>query len=1047
VKTLPLLFSFLCTLGCGTDDPAPQVVEPEPIDQQPEPVPEPEPVIDPLDEAMGLLERGQLGEATGAIEALLGEQPENDELWYALELCALGSGQPAELLDRLSVTEAIGGRDLPHHSLRATLALAAERPADAVDAALALRGKDDALSATFLAMALQAGGNVPKKDLDPESPNDALLLAVSESNPRKLEPLLTTAKQVEGWRAALLRAQTILALEDDERLPEVLAELEAAASSDDPRAKLAAAAMRVELVEEPAEQLEIVLAAAESAMAVHNTIEGTRLRARAVDLQLQLGLADEAHELAKAHLEALPDGNSPLRDQASIFTVNAALAAGEVAESISLIDAALAAEEPPAASAELAAALTRAAWRSCDTKALASAAESLPESAAPAAQGMSALCSGDLTTARDKLAAAEVDGPLAVDTQLALAWAWFGEAEAIAAAQGAFTAAEQLGWAATRLEAGLALERHARVNRDLTKAGAAIAALEVDAPPALQAELHVRRRAQGMDPGPLPTIEDEPALVTAWRGFTTPATPGETPSTGIVAWAEAHQALKAGGAGEAKEALNRAFPHIPVRRQGRWSPPLALDGADGPTLDADASAAIGLTGRGGEDALLALHEFSHYRDFQRLAASVGYDWTIGLDEQARSAFAQAYSREHARSLLWLLGTAPFPSEAREATLTSVPELDCLGGMSAPLDVAGVRTGYAETALFSIRLGAETGELLLVTPSTTRVTPFEKPEKIRGWVQDYLDALGRGRAFGGSATDPRAGDAFRRAVIDGVVGDLVGIARYLVVADPEIMRLPWAVLPEQVEGRRYLADIRTVSSLPYLGGGDSTATAPEGGYKPDFLGISREEMVALEEMSTDELAVTDEVTRTMLEAGLKPQGETNSIARLFGGGYSVVKQGAEATQEAFLGTLAEGKQPGEEQNGFRTARYLHLAGIPAGPAGGFEWTDGHTLLPQLACEDISAKLVVVSTGPSPEVQLVRAQALRDAGATGVLVAMWNPPPILRSRYLTSVYDALNRERAPARALAEARETLVNTLGADGGQADPSYWGAFLYVGAP
>jgi hypothetical protein len=285
------------------------------------------------------------------------------------------------------------------------------------------------------------------------------------------------------------------------------------------------------------------------------------------------------------------------------------------------------------------------------------------------------------------------------------------------------------------------------------------------------------------------------------------------------------------------------------------------------------------------------------------------------------------------------------------------------------------------------------------------------------------------------------------VIDGVVGDLVGIARYLVVADPEIMRLPWAVLPEQVEGRRYLADIRTVSSLPYLGGGDRTATAPEGGYKPDFLGISREEMVALEEMSTDELAVTDEVTRTMLEAGLKPQGETNSIARLFGGGYSVVKQGAEATQEAFLGTLAEGKQPGEEQNGFRTARYLHLAGIPAGPAGGFEWTDGHTLLPQLACEDISAKLVVVSTGPSPEVQLVRAQALRDAGATGVLVAMWNPPPILRSRYLTSVYDALNRERAPARALAEARETLVNTLGADGGQADPSYWGAFLYIGAP
>jgi CHAT domain-containing protein len=63
-------------------------------------------------------------------------------------------------------------------------------------------------------------------------------------------------------------------------------------------------------------------------------------------------------------------------------------------------------------------------------------------------------------------------------------------------------------------------------------------------------------------------------------------------------------------------------------------------------------------------------------------------------------------------------------------------------------------------------------------------------------------------------------------------------------------------------------------------------------------------------------------------------------------------------------------------------------------------------------------------------------------------MWDVPPILRSRYLTSVYDALNRERSPARALAEARESLQTAdLTGESHQNDPSYWGAFLYIGAP
>jgi len=1036
VKTLPLLFSALWAAGCTQDD-TPPVQDIPPADGQveQEPEPEPEPTVDPMLEAMAMVQRGELTAAMPAVEALLGEHADDPALWYALELCALGSGHPGELLDRLSVTEAIGGQELAHHSLRATLALAAQRHADTVDAAFALRATDPGLSSVFMARALLAGATVATDTLDPEQPGDALVLLTTEANPSKQEALTELAAQVDGWRAALLRAQILTDRQDEDLLDAIGAELDTVAASDDPRAVLAEAQMRLGMMDDPALAAPVALAAADKLMAAHNTIAATELLAGGIDLLLMQGLADQAFELSTKHLEALPAEPSPVRATATTFAIDAAIAAGELRQGVELASAAMSADEPGPSDAELALGMTRAAWRLCDLSALDTAAKALPEPQAAIAQGMSSQCTGDLQQARERLASGQADGPLAVDAQLALAWAWFSEDASVDASQAALGAAIELGWATNIIEAGLALERHARVTRQIEPATQVLTALDIDASPALQAELYARRTTLGLEAPVFPTIADEPALVTAWRGFAEP-TPAaaEQPSTGIAAWADARNALRAGAAGESKQAFDRAMPALPVRRQGRWTPPLALDGADGPGLDTDVDAALDLTNKGGEDALLALHEFSHFRDFQRMAASVGYDWTIGLDAQAKAAFTEAYGREQARTLLWLAGTAPFPTEARDATTAAIPEQTCFAGISAPLDVADVRTQYAETALFSIRLGTRSGEMLLVTPSSTKVKRFDKPDQLRGWVEGYLTALNTGRAFGGGSTNPRDGDRFRHEVIDGVIGDLVGIARYLVVADADVMRLPWAVLPEQIEGRRYLADIRTVSSLPYLGTGRIEPQAPEGGYKPDFLGLSREEMTKLEDMSQEELAVTDDVTRTMLEAGLKPQGETSSIARLFGGGYSLVKQGSETDKASFDDNLP-------------AARYLHLAGIPASPSGGFLWVDGETRLPELACADTSVRLAVLSTGPSPEIQLVRAQALRDAGADGVLVAMWNPPPILRSRYLTSVYDALNRERAPARALAEARETLVNTLGADGGQADPSYWGAFLYVGAP
>ena len=95
----------------------------------------------------------------------------------------------------------------------------------------------------------------------------------------------------------------------------------------------------------------------------------------------------------------------------------------------------------------------------------------------------------------------------------------------------------------------------------------------------------------------------------------------------------------------------------------------------------------------------------------------------------------------------------------------------------------------------------------------------------------------------------------------------------------------------------------------------------------------------------------------------------------------------------------------------------------------------------------SRLVVISTSMGRSEQLLRAHALLEAGAQNVLVAMWNPPQMVRRRYLTSVYDSLNRDRTPGRALAEARESLVADASRSADQTDPSYWGAYLLVGEP
>ncbi len=1030
----------LWPLGCGDDEEVKPVepAEPQQVVEAPEPEPE-EPELGKFELALQLGDQGRHEEALGALEPLLAERPEDGQLWIALERSAIAAGKAGELLDRLSVTEAIGGQEAWHHALRATLALAAERPMDAIDAANALRGVDAGASAAFRIQAARLGATLPLKEMEADKPEDALVLAALGTREIQRQEALDTSAALQGWRAGFERARVALELDDRER---ALKELDAVAAAEDSRAKLCAARLRLENTEEDSEVASIATRAAAAAAEAQDGTSAAGFLKIAVDAELRQGRILEALELARSFLAKRgEDEQGPVLAALAVQVAEAALAAGEAEEALGLATRAMAGEGLDELLLDGARSRARAAWLLCDVEALDEAAAALPQDQAGVVVGLKAQCEGDAAKARQALLPAGLPAAFAFDVSLARGLAWIEQPQAVAAAQRALELAEELGRPVARLQAGLALERHARLASDPQHAEAALQLLAEGAPsPALQMELFARRLAQGGTALQAPpAAADEPDLLASWRGFgpggaLTGGDAGEGDASGIAAWAQARAALQAGNTARARVALRRAMGSLPSARQGRWAPLLALDGGDGLSVEPDMAQVADMVGRGGEEVAIALHEWAHYLDYRRLLAFHGGEFLQALEDEPARAFRAAHAAESAHSLLWLAGSGPFPAEQREALAKSYPTDPCHQGMQAPPTIDDIRLRYGNTAIFSIRLGYDKGEVLLITPTTARRFPIPVASKLRKDAEAYLTALGRGKAFTGKASNPRPGDRFRKAVLDPGVSDLVGIARYLVVADPELLRLPWYALPEQVEGRRYLADIRTVSAGFYLGGITPDKDAPVAGFQPDFYGVSREVLPDYDEMDAEAIADADEVTQTMIAAGLKNPGELASISRLFGGGFSVISRDSKATGEAFRTNSAH-------------ARYVHLVGLETAPGAGLPWVDGHSLQPAIGCTPLDAQLVVISTSPDPELQMLRAQAFMDAGAKNVLVAVWNPPQAVRSRYLTAVYDALNRDRAPGRALAEARESLLNDMSRGGDQTDPSYWGAYLLFGAP
>jgi hypothetical protein len=61
--------------------------------------------------------------------------------------------------------------------------------------------------------------------------------------------------------------------------------------------------------------------------------------------------------------------------------------------------------------------------------------------------------------------------------------------------------------------------------------------------------------------------------------------------------------------------------------------------------------------------------------------------------------------------------------------------------------------------------------------------------------------------------------------------------------------------------------------------------------------------------------------------------------------------------------------------------------------------------------------------------------------------WDVPDGARVKYLSSMYDSMNQERPPPRALFEGRRALLKDTLMGEDKDDPSLWGGFLLFGRP
>ncbi len=467
---------------------------------------------------------------------------------------------------------------------------------------------------------------------------------------------------------------------------------------------------------------------------------------------------------------------------------------------------------------------------------------------------------------------------------------------------------------------------------------------------------------------------------------------------------------------------HQAFAAAPSHHSGPWTPVTVQDGRRGPDFDQDAALLVGHGHQSAAFALLAAHDWWHASSSIQSAFELGDDPSVALPADQRIAYNDAHARVRAQQLRWLAGVGDAPSAdlealvAADASALKDPGFARALAPAAP-DYAEVQAGLKGLAIVSYRLGPKNGEGVVITADGTAARSLTKVPEVHQAAARLAEALRA--AKGGSSGDAVAteGNTLRVQLVEPFSEDLTGVGRYLVLADAELWELSMSVLPEQQTGRRYLADIRTISYANSTGDAWREPGKPAGRYLPEYLGISK---LSSEDSRSDD--------------GTPQPTETENTGRHFDAALRTIVDGGESTDTLFLE-----KTP--------NARFIHLSEVGVGDRAAIVLGGGEVQLYQIRELDLTGRAVTINSAVDPAVGRRWAQAFRAAGCETVITTTWDTPASTRSKYVYSFYESLIQHGSPSRALLQARQVLREEQTVRGVGGDPSWWGGYLVHGQP
>ncbi|MBM4393506.1 MAG: hypothetical protein FJ090_20475, partial [Deltaproteobacteria bacterium] len=344
----------------------------------------------------------------------------------------------------------------------------------------------------------------------------------------------------------------------------------------------------------------------------------------------------------------------------------------------------------------------------------------------------------------------------------------------------------------------------------------------------------------------------------------------------------------------------------------------------------------------------------------------------------------------ALSLAWLAGQAPFPAGQR-AALAEAERAAGLNAFQSP-NASALRGGLDGAALISFRSLPDAVEILYVTPSGGKIRTLRATtgEAVAAWLRSV---------YGGESA-VNAGDKLRDQVLDSAQDVLSGVGKYIVVGAPPYGTLAINALPEQRDGLRFLADIRSVSYYPDLDAVKAVPAKPQDDYQQTLVALCANPL------------------------------EADMMKRLFP--QAMVLEGPQATVAAWKANAG-------------LARFVHVGDFPVGASGGWLLADGELTVGDLATTPLTARGGYIGGGPDPTTAYARLVAAQRAGLPDFLVGSPGPDPTFHEGMQNGFWEALNRRYSASRSLYDSRASAMKLGGETANH--PANWARYLVYGRP